>query len=60
MVSEPSEPAAATAEEEEEANWSPGTTNGKDSEPLWAGRCSMRKDVHQLGGEIDIEQIERN
>nr|XP_040032899.1 protein FAM53B [Gasterosteus aculeatus aculeatus]XP_040032900.1 protein FAM53B [Gasterosteus aculeatus aculeatus] len=55
-VSEPSEPAAA----EEEVNWSPGTTNGKDSEPLWAGRCSMRKDVHQLGGEIDIEQIERN
>ncbi|XP_034717360.1 protein FAM53B isoform X2 [Etheostoma cragini] len=26
----------------------------------WAGLCSMRKDVHQLGGELDIEQIERN
>lgn len=36
------------------------TTNGKDSEPLWAGLCSMRKDVYQLGGELDIEQIERN
>lgn len=38
----------------------PGTTNGKDSEPLWAGLCSMRKDMYQLGGELDIEQIERN
>ncbi|XP_036937704.1 protein FAM53B [Acanthopagrus latus] len=36
------------------------TTNGKDNEPLWAGLCSMRKDVYQLGGELDIEQIERN
>lgn len=52
----------------EEADWSstdcgdvtPGTTNGKDSEPLWAGLCSMRKDAYQLGGELDIEQIERN
>ncbi|XP_034563975.1 protein FAM53B [Notolabrus celidotus] len=52
----------------EEADWTssdygdltPGTTNGKDSEPLWAGLCSMRKDVYQLGGELDIEQIERN
>lgn len=37
-----------------------GTTNGKDNAPLWAGLCSMRKDVYQLGGELDIEQIERN
>ncbi|GAA6214409.1 protein FAM53B [Lates japonicus] len=52
----------------EEVDWNstdcsdvaPGTTNGKDSEPLWAGLCSMRKDVYQLGGELDIEQIERN
>lgn len=47
----------------EEADWSdttPETTNGKDYEPLWAGLCSMRKDVYQLGGELDIEQIERN
>ncbi|XP_070707996.1 protein FAM53B [Pempheris klunzingeri] len=52
----------------EEADWNstdsgdvmPGTTNGKDNEPLWAGLCSMRKDVYQLGGELDIEQIERN
>ncbi|XP_013862491.1 protein FAM53B isoform X2 [Austrofundulus limnaeus] len=36
------------------------TTNGKDGEPLWAGLCSMRRDVYQLGGELDIEQIERN
>lgn len=52
----------------EEVDWSspdyndltPGTTNGKDSEPLWAGLCSMRKDMYLLGGELDIEQIERN
>ncbi|XP_068161503.1 protein FAM53B [Antennarius striatus] len=52
----------------EEADWNssdcgdltPEVTNGKDSEPLWAGLCSMRKDVYQLGGELDIEQIERN
>uniref|UniRef100_A0A3Q3B2U3 Family with sequence similarity 53 member B n=1 Tax=Kryptolebias marmoratus TaxID=37003 RepID=A0A3Q3B2U3_KRYMA len=37
-----------------------GTTGGKDGEPLWAGLCSTRRDVHQLGGELDIEQIERN
>ncbi|TNN28672.1 hypothetical protein EYF80_061181 [Liparis tanakae] len=50
----PSDPAI------EEADWMPGSTNGKDNEPLWAGLCSMRKDVYQLGGELDIEQIERN
>ncbi|XP_049915852.1 protein FAM53B [Epinephelus moara] len=44
----------------EEVDWMPGTTNGKDNEPLWAGLCSMRKDMYQLGGELDIEQIERN
>lgn len=52
----------------EEVDWNstgcssvtPGMTIGKDSEPLWAGLCSMRKDVYQLGGELDIEQIERN
>ena len=52
----------------EEGDWNstdcgdvtPGTTNGKDNAPLWAGLCSMRKDVYQLGGELDIEQIERN
>ncbi|KAF1373740.1 hypothetical protein PFLUV_G00242090 [Perca fluviatilis] len=44
----------------EEVDWMPGTTNGKDNQPLWAGLCSMRKDVYQLGGELDIEQIERN
>lgn len=52
----------------EEAEWSSTdyadvmhmTTIGKESEPLWSELCSMRKDVHQLGGELDIEQIERN
>lgn len=48
----------------EEAEWSyygDGATRvGKDGEPLWAELCSMRKDVYQLGGELDIEQIERN
>lgn len=52
----------------EEADWlhtdggdvTPGT-NGKDSNgPLWAGLCGSRKDAYQLGGELDIEQIERN
>ncbi|KAJ8013626.1 hypothetical protein DPEC_G00031770 [Dallia pectoralis] len=37
-----------------------GKTNGKGREPLWAGLCGTRKDVYQLGGELDIEQIERN
>lgn len=37
-----------------------GTTNRKNHEPLWAGLCSTRKDMYQLGGELDIEQIERN
>lgn len=52
----------------EEAEWSSTdysdetrvTTVGKEGEPLWAELCSMRKDVYQLGGELDIEQIERN
>lgn len=52
----------------EDVDWTPSDcgettpvmTNGKDGEALWAGRCSMRRDVYQLGGELDIEQIERN
>ncbi|XP_046888076.1 protein FAM53B isoform X2 [Hypomesus transpacificus] len=35
-----------------------GTTNGKEREPVWTGLCCTRRD--QLGGELDIEQIERN
>ncbi|XP_067100875.1 protein FAM53B [Osmerus mordax] len=35
-----------------------GTTNGKEREPVWTGLCGTRRD--QLGGELDIEQIERN
>ncbi|XP_030631452.1 protein FAM53B [Chanos chanos] len=38
----------------------PGTANGKEREQLWAGLCGTRRDVYQLGGELDIEQIERN
>lgn len=34
----------------------PFSTNRKEGEAFWAGRCSM----YQLGGELDIEQIERN
>ncbi|XP_066520382.1 protein FAM53B [Hoplias malabaricus] len=34
------------------------TAGGKDWEPPWAGLCGLRRDV--LGGELDIEQIERN
>lgn len=53
----------------EEAEWNSapdfadGTlqpTNGKEGEPLWVGLCGVKKDVYQLGGELDIEQIERN
>ncbi|XP_016323847.1 protein FAM53B [Sinocyclocheilus anshuiensis] len=40
-----------------EASWS----GGKERECLWAGLCSRRgRDSFQLGGELDIEQIERN
>ncbi|MEQ2214846.1 hypothetical protein XENOCAPTIV_021809, partial [Xenoophorus captivus] len=37
-----------------------GTAGGKDGETLWVGLCSMTRDMYQLGGELDIEQIERN
>ncbi|XP_026988501.1 protein FAM53B isoform X2 [Tachysurus fulvidraco] len=33
-------------------------TGGKEREPPWAELCGLRRDV--LGGELDIEQIERN
>lgn len=33
-------------------------TNGKEREPPWVELCGLRRDV--LGGELDIEQIERN
>ncbi|XP_062858812.1 protein FAM53B [Trichomycterus rosablanca] len=33
-------------------------TNGKERDPPWAELCGLRRDV--LGGELDIEQIERN
>lgn len=28
--------------------------------PLWVGLCETQRDAYQLGGELDIEQIERN
>lgn len=53
--------------ESSDADWNPrgndtmmGTTGGKDGETLWVGLCSMTRDMYQLGGELDIEQIERN
>ncbi|XP_061563815.1 protein FAM53B isoform X2 [Cololabis saira] len=60
-----SEPSDPTAEEldwnpTDRAHASPGPTNGKDGEPVWAGLCSTSRDMYQLGGELDIEQIERN
>ncbi|XP_077407344.1 protein FAM53B [Vanacampus margaritifer] len=36
------------------------STYCKDKVPLWAGLCSAGKDAYLLGGELDIEQIERN
>uniref|UniRef100_A0A8C6UFP9 Family with sequence similarity 53 member B n=1 Tax=Neogobius melanostomus TaxID=47308 RepID=A0A8C6UFP9_9GOBI len=41
---------------EDYADATPLSTNQKDGEAFWAGRCSS----YQLGGELDIEQIERN
>ncbi|XP_051529584.1 protein FAM53B isoform X2 [Myxocyprinus asiaticus] len=44
-----------------DASWTGGLSSGKECEHLWAGLCSVRgRDVFQLGGELDIEQIERN
>lgn len=49
----------------EEADWNAteatsGTTDGKGNAPVWAAPGGTRKDEYQLGGELDIEQIERN
>ncbi|TTC29613.1 Protein FAM53B [Bagarius yarrelli] len=40
--------------DESDADW----TSGKEREPPWAELCGLKRDV--LGGELDIEQIERN
>ncbi|XP_017338457.1 protein FAM53B [Ictalurus punctatus] len=40
--------------DESDGDW----TGGKEREPPWAELCGLRRDV--LGGELDIEQIERN
>ncbi|XP_046709462.1 protein FAM53B isoform X1 [Silurus meridionalis] len=40
--------------DESDTDW----TNGKEREPPWAEQCGFKRDV--LGGELDIEQIERN
>ncbi|KAM6956395.1 protein FAM53B-like isoform 2-T2 [Aplochiton taeniatus] len=33
---------------------------GDDGRTLWEGHCGAKTDIFQLGGELDIEQIERN
>lgn len=46
---------------EELDDWgSPVAVSSSNGKALWAGLCSTRKDMYQLGGELDIEQIERN
>ncbi|XP_034538366.1 protein FAM53B-like [Notolabrus celidotus] len=35
-----------------------GVVGGK--RPLWKGDCSTQRDIFQLGGELDLDQIERN
>ncbi|XP_036402034.1 protein FAM53B-like [Megalops cyprinoides] len=37
-----------------------GTANGEEGDTLWEAPCKTQKDMYQLGGELDIEQIERN
>ncbi|XP_064173158.1 protein FAM53B-like [Anguilla rostrata] len=37
-----------------------GTANGEEGEAPWEGSNGTEKDAFQLGGELDIEQIERN
>lgn len=35
-----------------------GSVGGK--RPLWKGDCGAQRDIFQLGGELDLDQIERN
>ncbi|XP_057681691.1 protein FAM53B [Corythoichthys intestinalis] len=42
----------------QEVDWI--STYHKDKAPIWAGLCRAEKDSYLLGGELDIEQIERN
>lgn len=35
-----------------------GIVGGKRT--LWKGDCGTQKDIFQLGGELDLDQIERN
>lgn len=56
-----SEPPQNAIIHQSDGSWTGGLTSGKERECLWAGLCSGRgRDVFQLGGELDIEQIERN
>ncbi|KAI1886972.1 hypothetical protein AGOR_G00201260 [Albula goreensis] len=41
-------------------NSTSGTENGEERETLWEGPLRNGKDIYLLGGELDIEQIERN
>ena len=38
---------------------SPGC-NVDSKRSLWKGDCGTQRDIFQLGGELDLEQIERN
>ncbi|XP_029554347.1 protein FAM53B [Salmo trutta] len=43
--------------------WSPCRGVGErmgEGHTLWKGECGTEKDIYQLGGELDIDQIERN
>ncbi|CAL1577629.1 unnamed protein product [Knipowitschia caucasica] len=37
-----------------------GSPDVADSQTLWKGECSTQRDIFQLGGELDLDQIERN
>lgn len=41
-------------------DWGEGPPYGKEHGALWVGLCGTKKDSYQLGGELDIDQIERN
>ncbi|XP_018605106.1 protein FAM53B-like isoform X2 [Scleropages formosus] len=50
----------SSEELDSDSTGSVGTTNGEDSDVTWQGSHDTKKDASQLGGELDIEQIERN
>ncbi|KAG9341854.1 hypothetical protein JZ751_018578 [Albula glossodonta] len=51
----------SSCEELDSEDFAPGTSKGdEENEDPWEGSSGTEKDVNQLGGELDIEQIERN